>query len=642
VGTWNLKQRMQAVLFKMSSTLVWTVCLVVAHTMADLSEASAGFTVSPTRVTLAAVENQAPFSFQVVTTNTGNTTVTLTWDDSVNWFKSIVPASSTMTLAAGQTGTWTMTVDIQRPWSCSPACPMKSGTYEGNFRLSSGGQVVTVPVTLALTTSTTNPTIGLSPTSLAFNGSVGGTNPAAQTISIANKGGGTLTWSASENVTWLTLSPQTGTNAGVINVSVNLSGVAAGTYIGAVTVSGVGAGTKSVPVTLTVTASTATPAIGLSPGSLSFSGTVGGMNPAAQTISIANSGGGTLGWSASEHTGWMTLSPRSGTNAGTINVNVNLSGLAAGTYTRSVTISGTDAIAKTVPVTLTVTSGTTTPVIGLSPTSLAFTGSVGGANPAAQTVNIANTGGGTLTWSASEDASWLTVSPASGSGTGIATATVNPANLTAGTYNATITVAATGATAKSVPVTLTVTSGTTTPAIGLNPISLSFTASAGGANPAAQTISIANTGGGTLSWSASDNAPWLTISPASGSGTGTATVAVNTAGLAAGSLNATITVAATGATTKSVPVTLTVTAPSTSAATLSWNASTSSDTVGYKVYKGTASGSYGAPLATLQGPVLSYQATGLLMNTTYFFVVTSYDAAGNESLHSNEVSKSIF
>jgi Viral BACON domain len=164
----------------------------------------------------------------------------------------------------------------------------------------------------------------------------------------------------------------------------------------------------------------------------------------------------------------------------------------------------------------------------------------------------------------------------------------------------------------------------------------------GGANPGAQSLNITNTGGGTLSWSTSDNAPWLTVSPASGSGPGAATVSVNTAGLAAGTLNGTITIAAIGAPTKSIPVTLTMTAPSTGAATLNSNASSSSDTVGYKVYKGTASGAYGVPVATLQGSVLSYQAIGLQINTTYFFVVTSYDAAGNENPHSNEVSKSIF
>jgi hypothetical protein len=236
----------------------------------------------------------------------------------------------------------------------------------------------------------------------------------------------------------------------------------------------------------------------------------------------------------------------------------------------------------------------------------------------------------------------LTLNPPSGTNAGTINAGVNLSGLAAGTFTGTVTVSGAGATTKSIPVTLTVTSGSTTPAIGLNPISLAFTGSVGGTNPAAQTVSIANTGGGTLSWSASDNAPWLTVSPASGSGNKAVTATVNTAGLASGTLNATITVTASGATSKTVPVTLTVTAPSTSAATLSWNASTASDAAGYKVYQATASGAYGAPLATLQGNVLTYQAIGLQINTTYFFVVTSYDAAGNESPQSNEVSKSIF
>jgi hypothetical protein len=40
--------------------------------------------------------------------------------------------------------------------------------------------------------------------------------------------------------------------------------------------------------------------------------------------------------------------------------------------------------------------------------------------------------------------------------------------------------------------------------------------------------------------------------------------------------------------------------------------------------------------------VTSYVATGLQSGTTYFFTVTAYDNAGNESIHSAEVSKSIF
>jgi fibronectin type 3 domain-containing protein len=83
-------------------------------------------------------------------------------------------------------------------------------------------------------------------------------------------------------------------------------------------------------------------------------------------------------------------------------------------------------------------------------------------------------------------------------------------------------------------------------------------------------------------------------------------------------------------------------APATSSATLTWNANSESDLAGYKVYRATSSGAYGAPLATLQGNVTSYVSTGLQSGTTYFFVITAYDNAGNESAFSTEVSKSIF
>ncbi len=102
--------------------------------------------------------------------------------------------------------------------------------------------------------------------------------------------------------------------------------------------------------------------------------------------------------------------------------------------------------------------------------------------------------------------------------------------------------------------------GPTPPTIGVSPTSLSFTATAGGANPANQGVNISNTGGGTLSWTASDNAPWLSTGPASGTAPSILTASINIAGLAAGTYNGAITISATGATNSpvSVPVTLTV------------------------------------------------------------------------------------
>src|SRR5204862_1727047 len=106
----------------------------------------------------------------------------------------------------------------------------------------------------ALPAATLPPAIGLSTTSFGFAGKVGGTIPSAQTLAVSNVGGSTLTWSASDNSTWLTLSPVSGTNSGTVTASVNLTGLTAGTHTATITVAASGATTKTIPVTLTLAA----------------------------------------------------------------------------------------------------------------------------------------------------------------------------------------------------------------------------------------------------------------------------------------------------------------------------------------------------------------------------------------------------
>ena len=120
-------------------------------------------------------------------------------------------------------------------------------------------------------------------------------------------------------------------------------------------------------------------------------------------------------------------------------------------------------------------------------------------------------------------------------------ASVATGTLTAGSYSGTITLSATGTASVTVPVALTITAAPVPPAIGMSPTSLSFTAQQGGGNPAAQTLNISNTGGGTLSWSVSNNATWLALSPASGTGNGAVTVSVTTGTLTAGTYNGVVT-----------------------------------------------------------------------------------------------------
>lgn len=74
-------------------------------------------------------------------------------------------------------------------------------------------------------------------------------------------------------------------------------------------------------------------------------------------------------------------------------------------------------------------------------------------------------------------------------------------------------------------------------------------------------------------------------------------------------------------------------------AILSWAPNTDSDLAGYKVYYGTASRRYGAPVTV--GNQTAYTVTGLGLGT-YYFALTAYDAFGNESAFSNEISKTFF
>jgi hypothetical protein len=191
-------------------------------------------------------------------------------------------------------------------------------------------------VTLTLTSG---PVIGVTPPDLPFSGEVDGSNPASETLNIANIGGGTLDWTVSDNVTWLSVSPGSGSNGGTVTVSVNSAGLGAGTHNGAVTIAGNATNSPvTIPVTLTLTAP---PSIALSPD-VGFEWTVltTAANPAAETLTISNSGGGTLTWNVSDNVSWLTINPTSGSNNGTVSVAVDKTGLALGTYNGTITVSG--------------------------------------------------------------------------------------------------------------------------------------------------------------------------------------------------------------------------------------------------------------------------------------------------------------
>jgi hypothetical protein len=114
-----------------------------------------------------------------------------------------------------------------------------------------------------------------------------------------------------------------------------------------------------------------------------------------------------------------------------------------GHYTLSVrAFDTTGNTALSAPVAVTVANPV--PTLAVSPASIAFSASQGGANPAPLSVAIANSvAGSTLTWSVSESIPWLSASPLSGSGNGSVSLTPTITGLSTGAYTGAVTVTAT-------------------------------------------------------------------------------------------------------------------------------------------------------------------------------------------------------
>jgi len=197
------------------------------------------------------------------------------------------------------------------------------------------------------------------------------------------------------------------------------------------------------------------PVLAATPSSLQFSYTIGGTVPPAQSVQITNSGTGALASNATTTAAWLALSD---SRLSTLAVSVSPAGLAAGTYTGSIQISAAGASNSplTVAVTLTVSAAPAAPAsLAVAPQALTFNYTVGGTAPAAQAVSITNAGGGILSWAASSGASWLSLSPASGTAPASLTVSVSPATLAAGTYAATAQITASGAGGSPAPVGVT-------------------------------------------------------------------------------------------------------------------------------------------------------------------------------------------
>jgi len=511
--------------------------------------------LSPSSLTFSGTSG-SPLAPQTVTlTNSGGGTMDWTAVSSNTQWLSVSPVSGS--LMAGASASLTVSVN---------AASLSAGTFTGAITITApgaSGSPASLPVTITISRP---PSISVTPASLNFAGQPGTPFP-TQTLTISNSGDGSFAWAASSSSPWLSANPTggtVGTSPAIITVSVDTAALGTGTHNAAITITASGAQSSPVTVPVTVVISTA-PAISVNTNSFNFVALLGGTDPASQSFTITNSGGGTLNWSVSGSAAWLSLNPTGGSSSGqpgTVTVSASIAGLNAGSHSAVITVSadGASNSPLTIPVTLTVVG----PALSYSPETLSFSGTTT-LNPQPQTIILSNSGGGSLDWSIISSHAWLTVTPTGGSLTAgqSASLTVSVATTTmpAMTHFGTLTINASGATGSpaTIPVTVGVSLG---PALSVSQNSISFEATVGGPNPANQILALTNAGGSVLSWTASTNAGWLTLSPTSGivtTGTGQTVAAVNVTGLNAGTYHGTITIAAAGAAGSPATIAVTLT-----------------------------------------------------------------------------------
>ena len=292
------------------------------------------------------------------------------------------------------------------------------------------------------------------------------------------------------------------------------------------------------PLTITVTGGSG-PTLSVSPVALSFPLAQGSTAPVSQSVLISDRGqqAQTATVSASTNSGvsgWLSASGGGSVAPFTSNsvvVTVNPNGLPAGTYTGTVSISLAPAgQISTVAVTATVSSAKQR--IEVTQTGFRFQTAAGGAAPASQSLEVLNGGAGTLNFNVSAStlsggAGWLSVSPASGAVNSATPAAIsvniNPTGLAAGDYYGQIQISSPGVdnSPQTATVVLNVAASGADLGAFVSTTGLIFVGQAGGANPAAKTITITNPSTSSLMFSGSPSfaqgSNWFTVQPTSGS-----------------------------------------------------------------------------------------------------------------------------
>jgi len=444
----------------------------------------------------------------------------------------------------------------------------------------------------------------------------------------------------------ITTEPITSSKITVTNGSFLIEGVEPETY----TLQAVKTGFNTNSTTVNVVAGETTtadlqlsplaPELSISTALLNF-----GTGSTSLAFTITNSGVGILTWNVISVANWITINPANGSTeneSDVVTVTVNRTAMSFGNHYETITI-GSNANSVTIDILMTI-QNPNAPQLSVYPVALDFESS-----DTEMSLNIQNTGTGLLTWNVTDDKSWLSISPQSGTTENEVdelTVTIDRLNQSPGVQTGTIIISSDGGN-QNISVQFTIPDE---PTLSVTPSSLDF-----GSEQTVLPISIANAGSGDLSWSVSDNQAWIVANPTAGTNDGTVNITISRDGVSPGNYSGTVTIDSDGGTdyveismtmpADEPPSAVTLVDPSNitvNSMTLSWSRNIESDFAAYLLYYDTSPAvTENSTLATTitDNNTNSYTISSLSTSTTYYFRIYVMDAV-QQTTGSNVVTAS--
>ena len=239
----------------------------------------------------------------------------------------------------------------------------------------------------------------LSEDTLFFAATLGDPNPPSQTFDITSDNA-PLSFTLTENASWLFKTPSAGSTPSTISVSVNLTGLSPGIQFDSIEVASPGADNSPQFVFVRLDLAQPPPEIGVSSTSFLFNALTGGANPPDQSLIISNAGQSTLNWTVSNSQSWLQLNPASGSDSGNVTLSIDITGLGFGDFFDVITVSDPTATNDPVLVDVQLSIASDLPLIEVDSTQLFFPHDIDDGGQTSRTFEVRNGGGGALAFTA--------------------------------------------------------------------------------------------------------------------------------------------------------------------------------------------------------------------------------------------------